>query len=694
MKFFIKSITLIFATSLAFFNVSVADDRPNILWIVSEDNGARWFGCYGNPAKPTPTLDKLAAEGFRYERCYSSIPVCAPQRFTWLTGINAISAGTQGMRSGVQIPDFIRYYPEIFQDIGYYTSKGKDAKTDYNHRSNRSGNDSWNEPKKLEWDVLKQKQPFMHVINTHSTHESRVFGAYNPNKHTAPKAGNLAAYHPDLPSIHFVYEKYNEAHRKMDAEVKTWLTELEQSGLAESTIVIYSSDHGGVLPRSKRFLYNSGTHCPLIVRIPEKYKNLYPASKPGDTVKELVSFTDFPKTWLNLGGATKDQVEQMQGRSFLGKETEPNPEFVYSFRNRMDDRLDMVRSARDNEFLYIRNYMPFAPVGQFLPYLFNSQAMRDWKQHDLDGKTDAVTSRFFKQPRAIDELYLYKKDYDNVKNLAADSANTERIKAMRAALRKWQLEIFDSGFIPEDEMGQQAAKYELTVYEFVRKPELYPLEQYIDMADKSLELDPKNLGCFLESLNSPFVGNRYWATLGILNLSFAGDSTKDNTVLNAMQALLEKSTESQVVKAYAAWVIVRSGNDKQGQEALDFLKNLGHKTYSFRTVLNVLDWMDSKHSSPVMLDIYLNGKRSGDSARVITNHLVSQASAEVAELVEQHSKAVNSITNHEKRLKNYSQKPENISAEKIAKQTTQSQAELARATAVEKELRAKLEAKN
>ena len=156
--------------------------------------------------------------------------------------------------------------------------------------------------------------------------------------------------------------------------------------------------------------------------------------------------------------------------------------------------------------------------------------------------------------------------------------------------------------------ASKAAKHELTVYEFVRKPELYPLEQYIDMADKSLELDPKNLGSFLEALNTPFVGNRYWATLGILNLSFAGDSTKDNKVLNAMQALLEKSAESQVVKAYAAWVIVRSGNDKQGQEALDFLKNLSHNTYSFRTVLNVLDWMDAKHSSPVMLDIYLNGK--------------------------------------------------------------------------------------
>ena len=108
MKFFIKFITLGFATSLAFFKVSVADDRPNILWIVSEDNGARWLGCYGNPAKPTPTLDKLAAEGFRYERCYSSIPVCAPQRFTWLTGICVKVAC--GDNEGIETPTHQRFY--------------------------------------------------------------------------------------------------------------------------------------------------------------------------------------------------------------------------------------------------------------------------------------------------------------------------------------------------------------------------------------------------------------------------------------------------------------------------------------------------------------------------------------------------------------------------------------------------------
>ena len=83
-----------------FLSAAFAAEKPNIIWMVSEDNGARWLGCYGNPAKPTPNLDKLATRGFRFTNTYASVPVCAPQRFTWITGINAISCGTQGMRSG------------------------------------------------------------------------------------------------------------------------------------------------------------------------------------------------------------------------------------------------------------------------------------------------------------------------------------------------------------------------------------------------------------------------------------------------------------------------------------------------------------------------------------------------------------------------------------------------------------------
>jgi len=150
-----------------------AGERPNILWLTSEDNGVNWVGCYGNTHADTPNIDQLAKEGFLYTNCYASVPVCAPQRSTWITGIHAISMGTLPMRSRYPIPhDKIKYYPDYLKDAGYYCSNVK--KTDYNI-GGRSDGDCWNSSK-LDWNVLKQKQPFFQIINTTSSHESRAFG--------------------------------------------------------------------------------------------------------------------------------------------------------------------------------------------------------------------------------------------------------------------------------------------------------------------------------------------------------------------------------------------------------------------------------------------------------------------------------------------------------------------------------------
>jgi len=91
------------------------------------------------------------------------------------------------------------------------------------------------------------------------------------------------------------YAHYHDAMKKMDDAIGASLKALEESGLAENTIVIHNSDHGGVLPRSKRYLFSTGLHCPLIIRIPEKYKHLWPAEKSGMKVDRLVSFIDNPE---------------------------------------------------------------------------------------------------------------------------------------------------------------------------------------------------------------------------------------------------------------------------------------------------------------------------------------------------------------------------------------------------------------
>ena len=313
LKQFFIGLSLAIASSL-----TAASEKPNILWLVSEDNNVSWIGCYGGENAKTPNIDGLAKEGFQYMKAFANAPVCAPSRSTWITGINAISMGTHPMRSRYTIPhDKIPYYPDLLRKAGYYTVNG--GKSDYNI-GGRGDSDCWNHTK-LNWETLKTKQPFFQIINTATSHESKAQGDVENTTHN-PANTSLKSYHPDLPAIRKNYAKYHDAIAKMDGVIGKALADLEKSGLAESTIVIYNSDHGGVLPRSKRFLFDSGIHCPLIIRIPEKFKHLWPAEKTGSKIERLVSYVDMPKTWLSLAGA--ETPAHLQGTTFLGpdKETE------------------------------------------------------------------------------------------------------------------------------------------------------------------------------------------------------------------------------------------------------------------------------------------------------------------------------------------------------------------------------------
>ncbi|MCH2035501.1 MAG: sulfatase [Puniceicoccaceae bacterium] len=638
-----------------------AKDRPNILWIVSEDNGARWLGCYGNPVLPTPTLDKLAREGFRYTKCFASVGVCAPQRFTWITGINAVSAGTQNMRSSIKIPDSIRFYPELLRELGYYVSKGNDAKTDYNMESKRA-DEMWNDPSNLKWNKLKANQPFFHVINSHLTHESRTFGDYNMNENIPPDALNLASYHPNIPEMRYVYDKYNTCLKKMDSAVATWLKELEQNDLSDDTIVIYSSDHAGVLPRSKRFLYNSGTHCPLIIRIPEAYKKYYPKQKIGTTIDALVSFVDFPKTWLSVAGARPDLLAQMQGINFFDKDQILNQRYVYSFRQRMDNRYDMARSVRDSKWLYIKNYMPFVPNSQVVAYTQRQSSLRAWQAYHKKGKTNNLNGRFFKKTRDINELYEYNNDYDNVINLANNSLLHPKLLELQEALRKWQLTIYDSGFVPEDDMNRLVTEHNMTVYDFVRDADLYPLEKYINIADLSLENDPQNVGEFKVGLFDEYLGTRYWSTLGILNLTFTDGIVINDAIKSTLLCKLNDDSESEVILSYVAWALIRLGERKAG---FNFLKKMVDKTYSPRTILNILDWMEEPEATSLITYNYLRASDHGSKTlNTMLPKLLSRAPPDLVELIQKHEKLKAEL----RALKKYSQSSSSVatSSNKVA----------------------------
>ena len=250
-----------------------AAEKPNILWLVCEDSSIDWFGCYGNKYAKTPNVDALAKQGFRYKNAYACVPVCAPSRSTWITGINAASTGTLPMRSRNMLPhDLIKYYPDYLRSAGYFCANH--TKTDFNIGGRLDGN-CWDSNKANAWELRKPGQPFFQILNFTQSHESSAHGAVTNTRHSLNDI-ILRKYHPDEKGIRMTYAKYHDAVENMDIEVGKALAALDKAGLANDTIVIFNSDHGGVMPRSKRFLYNSGLHCPLIVRMPEKYKHLWP----------------------------------------------------------------------------------------------------------------------------------------------------------------------------------------------------------------------------------------------------------------------------------------------------------------------------------------------------------------------------------------------------------------------------------
>ncbi|MDZ8119112.1 sulfatase-like hydrolase/transferase [Pontiella agarivorans] len=562
-------------------------DRPNILWLTCEDNNVDWVGCYGNPHAETPNIDALAAEGFQYMHCYANAPVCAPSRSTWITGIHAVSSGTHAMRSRNKIPfDLVQYYPDNLKENGYYV--GNDSKTDYNI-GGRNDKACWDNPGRVNWDQLKANQPFFQVINNLNSHESRAQGDVEHTDHD-PADVSLRKYHPDLPDIRKTYAKYHDAMKKMDSGIGAALAQLEKSGLAENTIVVYNSDHGGVMPRSKRYIFNSGLHCPLIIRIPERYRHLWPEEEPGMKVDRLVGLIDMPKTWLSLTGTKVPEV--MQGHIFLGAQAEEEPAYHFAYRGRMDERCESARAVCDKQYLYIRNYMPQIPWMQNLEFLWRMKAMKAWDEYVKSGRATEVQSRFFRPKGFREELYDNVNDPDNVNNLIENEAYSAVASRMRAELRKWQLQVHDAGLLPEFDMIKRAADNHTTIYEMVRDPELYDLPALLDAADVALMQEPSNRPILTDMLSNPDSGIRYWGVVGLFLLN-------ENPA--AVDALL--TDESHEVRAMAAWLTIRCGDRDKG---LDTLKQmLEQRSYATLKILNILDWIgdDAKSLLPTVKQV-------------------------------------------------------------------------------------------
>lgn len=483
--------------------------RPNILWLVSEDN-IPILGCYGEPLARTPHLDRLAKEGILYEKAYCVSPVCAPTRSSIITGCYASSLGTQHMRSYPALPEGLKFFPEYLRAAGYYCTNNE--KTDYN--TSNAFDPAWNESsRQAHYRNRAPGQPFFAVFNFMATHESTL--QQRRPLTTDPAKVVVPAYLPDNAETRADLAQYHDAIATMDAQIGEKLRELAVAGLADDTIVFYYGDNGGVLPRSKRFMYENGLHNPLLIRFPRRFQQLAP-HPPGSRTRELVSWVDLAPTVLSLAGVPLP--EHLQGRAIAGPARAPAPQFAYQSRDRMDERYDLSRAVTDGRHRYIRNYLPHVPAGQHVAYLWRQASMREWEKLYRAGKLNEVQSAFFRE-RAPEELFDLETDPDNVRNLAGDPTHRATLERLRAANRAHLLRIRDAGFMPEAMMVTLAAgrSPRLVTHDEVN----YPLARLLDLID-CLQLPPTPAPVALVStLGDPLPVIRYWGTVGAMRTPIA-----------------------------------------------------------------------------------------------------------------------------------------------------------------------------
>lgn len=543
---------------------------PNILWITSEDNGP-FLGCYGDPRANTPNLDHLAAEGIRFTNAVANAPVCAPARSTIITGVYASSMGTQHMRSTNRIPESIRLFPHYLRQAGYFCTNH--SKTDYN--LSPVDKNAWDMITDGDHRLRKPGQPFFAVYNLGTTHESSLHHAVDQTLTQSDIP--LPPYHPDTPTIRANWAAYYQIITRMDAQVGEILRQLEAEGVADDTIVFYYSDHAGILPRSKRFLYDTGVHVPMIVRFGKNVAHLAPLP-PGSVSDRPVAFVDLAPTVLSLAGLPIP--DYMQGHAFLGPKATPPPEYAYCFRGRMDERYDMSRAVRGKQFKYIRNYMPHRIYGQHLQYLFQMPATQSWYEEYQAGRCQGP-QRFFWEPKPAEELYDFTQDPWEVNNLAGNPQYTEMLQRMRQANREHLLRIRDAGFLPEAEMVARAEAAGKTIYEMVRDPQLYPLETLIAAAELASEGKPENLPRLQELLGAEDAGVRYWAATGCAILG-----PKAEPAAAKLGALLKDPSPS--VRIAAAEALCKMGHAREGLPVLIELAGQTEAAYALHAV-NVLE---------------------------------------------------------------------------------------------------------
>ena len=607
-KFMLRLITLLTSLALA---SHLAAQKPNVLWISCEDISAH-LGCYEDPHAITPNLDKLASEGVRYTHAFTTAGVCAPCRSGIITGMYQTTLGTQHMRGHAQLPPEVVPFPTYLRKAGYYCTNN--SKEDYQFATPKN---VWDDSsRKGHWRNRKNPdQPFFSVFNFTGCHESGIASAskyqditkdLDPSqRQDADGLTTFPPYYPETPDSREDWKRNYELITAMDAWAGDLIRQLKEDGLYENTIIMYWSDHGVGLPRAKRWLYDSGTRVPLIVRIPEALREKG-QGKPGDVTDQLVSSIDYGPSVLNLAGI--EIPSHVQGKAFLGKNLGTPREFVFGARDRMDERYDIIRMARDKRFKYIRNYEPLKTYYQYMNTPEKGKTMADLRRLHEEGKLPPAAEYYFSPSKPVEELYDTWNDPHEINNIAEDPKYTKTLKKLRQSHLDWVKSTRDTGLIAEPILVEREKKIGHRYGVLRQISDSTFNNRLADIAVKASD-GPKALPALMAGLKDPDAAIRYWGAVGVGNIGPAARKAE-----SAIRMALYD--ESSVVRTAAARALCRLGQPKDALPVLVKELNGGEQWERLHAAI-VLDEIDEM-AWPVVAsmhkalepreDLYANGK--------------------------------------------------------------------------------------
>ena len=445
--------------------------RPNILWISTHDISPHlgaYAGVYpGADYAVTPNLDRLAAEGMRFDQAFAAAPICAPSRSAITTGCFPTAIGTMHMRTKAVPPPEVRLLPEYFREAGYYVTNN--SFTDFQVATPPSAFDDCSET--AHWrNRPDARTPFFAAFHGLVTHESQIYlddeafrrrtAHVSPADRHDPASAPLPPYYPDTDVFRSSWARYSDLITEMDHWVGGILAELEEDGLTENTIVVFWSDHGPGMPRAKRWLNDSGLHEPLIMRWPGRIA-------AGSVNTGLAHLMDLAPTMLQLCGL--DIPPHMHAVPLLnadgGAPAAPNA-YAFAGRDRMGELEDMSRSARDSRYRYIRHYHPDRGPMQHCDYPDSLATWRELRQlasgeagqRALGLRRSLLTPlqrRLVEPTKPREELFDVLLDPHETRNLAEDPGHSRTLDRFRAAVENWQASYGDLGPIPEDDLAEQ-----------------------------------------------------------------------------------------------------------------------------------------------------------------------------------------------------------------------------------------------